>query len=58
VLIEEDHRSILIIGGINIFLPISPAEASAQIFGATEERQPTVTVIEEKEQILKSSQVV
>jgi hypothetical protein len=48
---EEDQRSILIIGGIKIFLPISQAEANAQSSGATE-GQPTVTVIEEeKEQI-------
>jgi hypothetical protein len=33
VLMEEDYRSILIIGGIPIFLPIIPLEASAQILG-------------------------
>jgi hypothetical protein len=58
VLTEEDHRSILIIGGIKIFLPISPAEASSQILGVAEERQPAMTIIEEKEKILKSSLVV
>jgi hypothetical protein len=28
-MMEEDQRSILIIGGIEIFLPSSPVEASA-----------------------------
>jgi hypothetical protein len=32
VLMEEDQRSILIIGGIHIFLPTIPTEASAQGF--------------------------
>jgi hypothetical protein len=59
VLTEEDQRSILIIGGIKIFLPISQAEASAQFSGAVEERQPTKTVIkEEKEKTSESSQAV
>jgi hypothetical protein len=54
---EEDQRHILIIGGINIFLPSNPVEASAHVEGAAEERQPTKTVIkEEKEKTLKSSQ--
>jgi hypothetical protein len=42
---EEDHRHILIIGGINIFLPSIPVEASAHVEGAAEERQPTKTVM-------------
>jgi hypothetical protein len=46
---EVDQRSIMIIGGIHIFLPISPTEASAQISGATTEGQPIMTVIEEEE---------
>jgi hypothetical protein len=44
------QRSILIIGGIQIFLPSSPVEARACVADATtEEGQPTVTVIEEEE---------
>jgi hypothetical protein len=35
---EEDQRHILIIGGINIFLPSIPVEASAHVEGAEEER--------------------
>jgi hypothetical protein len=35
-MMEEDQRSVLIIGGIQIFLPIIPVEASAQILGAVE----------------------
>jgi hypothetical protein len=38
VIMEEDHRSILIIRGIQIFLPISPIEASAQISSEVEEK--------------------
>jgi hypothetical protein len=38
---EEDQRYILIIGGINIFLPSILVEASAHDESATEERQPT-----------------
>jgi hypothetical protein len=50
MLTEEDQRSILIIGGIEIFLPSSPVEARACVADATtEEGQPTVTVIEEEE---------
>jgi hypothetical protein len=48
VLVEEDKRSILIIGGIGIFLPISQVEASAQFSGVVEERQPTKTIIKEE----------
>jgi hypothetical protein len=53
---EEDQRSILIIGGIQIFLPSSQGEASICVAdAASREGQPVETVIEEKEQILKSS---
>jgi hypothetical protein len=47
---KEDHRSILIIGGINTFLPNNQVEASAHDEGALteEERQPTETVKEEE----------
>jgi hypothetical protein len=44
---EDDQRHILIIGGINIFLPSSPVEASAHVEGVVEERQPTKTVMKE-----------
>jgi hypothetical protein len=56
-LMEEDQRSILIIGGIEVFLPSSPVEARACVADATtEERQPTETVKEgEKEKILMSA---
>jgi hypothetical protein len=37
---EEDQRSILIIGGIQIFLPDSPVEARACVADATREGQP------------------
>jgi hypothetical protein len=48
MLIEEDQRSILIIGGIGIFLPSNLVEAIKCVAYATiEEGQPTVTVIEE-----------
>jgi hypothetical protein len=53
---EVDQRSILIIGGIQIFLPIIPIEASAQV-SYVAERQPAVTVIEEKEKILNSTPI-
>jgi hypothetical protein len=53
---EEDQRHILIIGGINIFLPSNLVEASAHVEGATEERQPTKTVKEEKEKTLTYAQ--
>jgi hypothetical protein len=43
---EEDQRSILIIGGIKIFLPNSQVEASAHDESATkEERQPSMTAM-------------
>jgi hypothetical protein len=50
ILMEEDQRSILIIEGIQIFMPIIPRESSAQILGAVEEKgQPDVSVIKEEE---------
>jgi hypothetical protein len=51
VLTEEDQKYILIIGGIEVFLPHGPVEARACVADATvEEGQPTVTVIEEEEE--------
>jgi hypothetical protein len=57
-LIEEDQKSILMIGGIKVFLPYSPVEASMCVVdAATEERQPAVTVMEkEMEQISEAAQ--
>jgi hypothetical protein len=53
---EEDQRSILIIGGIQIFLPDSPIEARACVADATiEEGQPMVTIMM-KEEISKATQ--
>jgi hypothetical protein len=54
---EEDQRSILIIGGIKIFLPNSQVEANAHDESAAEEeRQPAETVKEEEmEQTLMST---
>jgi len=47
---EEDQRSILIIRGIEIFLPSSPDEARECVADATtKEGQPTVIVIEGEE---------
>jgi hypothetical protein len=37
---EEDQRCVLIIGGIQIFLPSSQVEARACVVDATEEGQP------------------
>jgi hypothetical protein len=43
---EEDQRSIMIIGGIQIFLPDSPVEARACVADETiEEGQPAMTVM-------------
>jgi hypothetical protein len=48
---EEDHKYILIIGGIEIFLPRTPVEVRECVFDATiEEGQPTMTVIDEEEE--------
>jgi hypothetical protein len=53
---EEDQRSILIIGGIQIFLPNNPVEARECVADATtEEGQPMVTVMM-KEKISEASQ--
>jgi hypothetical protein len=53
---EEDQRSILIIGGIQIFLPDSPVEARACVADATtEEGKPMVTIMM-KEKISEASQ--
>jgi hypothetical protein len=50
VLMEEDQRCVLIIGGIIIFLPIIQEEVNAQISGATEEIQLTNHVIKKKKE--------
>jgi hypothetical protein len=52
---EEDQRSVLIIGGIQIFLPTSQVEASIGVVDAAEETT-SVTVMEEKEKILNLPQ--
>jgi hypothetical protein len=45
---KEDQKSILMIRGIQIFLPESPVEARACVVdAATEEGKPTETVMEE-----------
>jgi mannitol/fructose-specific phosphotransferase system IIA component len=47
---KEDQKSILMIGGIQIFLPHSPVEARECVAdAATTERQPAETVKEEEE---------
>jgi hypothetical protein len=44
---KEDQKSILMIGGIKVFLPYSPVEARVCVANAaTTEGQPTVTVKE------------
>ena len=48
-LVEVDQRSILVIGGIEIFLPSSPVEARACVAGAATEGKPAETIKEEKE---------
>jgi hypothetical protein len=50
---EEDQTNILIIGGVEIFLPSSQGKAITGVSYAIE-RQTVETVMEEKEQILKS----
>jgi hypothetical protein len=48
-LIEKDQRSLLIIGGIEVFLPHIPVEARTFVAEATAgEEQPTVTIMEEE----------
>jgi hypothetical protein len=55
---EEDQNSILMIGGIGIFLPLNPGEEKfCVVDDAAEERQPTETVREkELEQVLETAQ--
>jgi hypothetical protein len=49
-LTEKDQRSLLIIGGIEVFLPHSPVEVRTCVAEATTgEGQPIVTVMEEEE---------
>jgi hypothetical protein len=44
---KEDQKSILMIGGIKVFLPYSPIEASVCVSNATTvEGQPVLTVKE------------
>jgi len=48
---EEDHKYILIIGGIEIFLPRTPVEVRECVFDATiEEGKTTMTIIDEEEE--------
>jgi len=49
---EEGQRDILIIGGVEIFLPSDHLEVSIDVASVTE-RQPAETMMEEKEQILR-----
>jgi len=59
VLIEEENqRCIPIMGGIRILLPSSPVKASEHVESAEEGRQPTKTIMKEKEHTLTYSQVV
>jgi len=54
---EEDLGNILMIGGIRIFLPLSPKEAEICVADvATAEGQPTKTVKEELEKISEAAQ--
>jgi hypothetical protein len=47
---EEGQKYILIIGGIEVFLPHSPVEATTYVvYATTEEGKPSMTVIEEEE---------
>jgi len=46
-MMEEDQKYILIIGGIEVFLPHNPIEARACVAGETTEGQPKNTVKEE-----------
>jgi hypothetical protein len=54
-MVEVDQRIILIIGGIEIFLPSSPIGARSCVAGEAIEGQPTETIKEEKEQTLMST---
>jgi hypothetical protein len=58
MLTKEDHRCILIIGGIKIFQPSILVKASACVEGEKEERQPKNIFMEEKEHTLTSTQVM
>jgi hypothetical protein len=54
VLIEEDHKCILIIGGIEMFLPRIPFEARAcVVYATTEGKQPETVIEEEKEKYIR-----
>jgi hypothetical protein len=53
---EEDHRSILVIGGIKIFLQRSQGEAIISVADAPTKEQQVETIMEEEEQTLKSTQ--
>ena len=46
---EEYHRSVLVIGGIEIFLPRSQGEASMCVVDAATKGQQFETVMEEEE---------
>jgi len=48
VMMEEDHRSVLITGGISVFLPTSQAEASIYVAGTVAERKLTKNIIKEE----------
>jgi hypothetical protein len=50
---EKDQKTILIIGGVNIFLPSIQGEASTYVIDAIEGQQDE-TVMEEEEEILMS----
>jgi hypothetical protein len=55
---KEDQRNLLMIGGIQIFLPHSPEEAKVYVadeVATTRERQPALTVKEELEQTLETA---
>jgi hypothetical protein len=55
---EEDHRYILIIGGISIFLPSILVEASAHVEVQIEEKHPTETIKEDNEKTLTYSKEI
>jgi hypothetical protein len=56
MLTEEDQKYILIIGGIEVFLPHSPVEANTCVANATiEEGHPIVTVIEKEEENMEKT---
>jgi hypothetical protein len=56
---EENQRILLMIGGIGIFLPLSPKEAKFSVVDEatkTRETQPAETVKEELEQVFETTQ--